>query len=133
VCDRKLRGVLCYFQFQENQTKQINISQATCKKLRESEAVNGHLKKELAAKGKVLKFNNKKQEQLQSLIDVLSKTAENPNRTVQRVITCKIQVVTTLKRTKMFSAINRFKFRPNTGVSQIFLCLYHQDLFGKYS
>jgi len=95
-CDRTLQESLCYLQIQERLTKQINKYQATCKKLKELEAVNSHLKKELAAKEEDLKSNSDKQEQLQSVIDGLTKTVESPNRTVQRVSTCKILVVKTL-------------------------------------
>ena len=51
--------------------------QATCRKLKESEAVNIHLNKQLAAKEGVLKSNNVKQEQLQAAIDGLTKTEES--------------------------------------------------------
>ena len=42
--------------------KQRNQLQAICRKLKKSEAVISHLKKHLAAKEKILKSNNEKQE-----------------------------------------------------------------------
>jgi len=117
VCkwDRKLQEILCYLQIQECLTKQINKSQAICTKLKESEEVNSHLKKQLAAKEEVLKGNNEKQEQLQTLINDLTKTVKSLNRTVHRVSTCKIQVLKTLNWTKILPAINRVKFLPKMG------------------
>jgi len=94
--DITLQKALCYLEIQECLTKQINKSQAICRKLKESEAVNSHLKKQLAAKEEILKSNNEKREQLQSLIDGLTKTMDSLNRKVQRVSTCKVQVVKTL-------------------------------------
>jgi SMC interacting uncharacterized protein involved in chromosome segregation len=132
-CNRTLHEALCCLHLQERLTKQINISQHTCRKLKESEAINSDINKQLAEKEKVLKSNTEKQKQLQSAIDSLTKTVESLNWTVQRVSTCKVQVVTTLKWTKMFTAINRVKCRPNTGVSLNFLASNFKDFFGKYS
>ena len=115
VCHRTLQETLCCLHIQERLKKQINKSRATSRKLKESEAINSHLKKELAAKEKVLKSNNEKQEQLQSAIDGLTKTEGSLSQTVQRVCTCKVQYVMTLKWTKMFTAIIRVKFPPNPG------------------
>jgi len=120
-CDRTLQESLCYLQIQGRLTKQINKSQATCRKVMELEAVNSHLKKQLAAKEEDLKSNNEKQEQLQSVIDGLTKTVESLNRTVQRVSTCKILVVTTLNWTKVFTAINRVKFLQIVGFRRLVL------------
>jgi SMC interacting uncharacterized protein involved in chromosome segregation len=130
-CDRTLQEALCSLHIQERLTKQINKSRAISRKLKKSEAFNSHLKKELTAKGKVLKSNNEKQKELQSIIDGLTKTVESLNRTVQRVSTCKVHVVTTLKWTKMFTATNRVKCRPNTRVSYTFLAF--SVFCGKYS
>jgi uncharacterized protein YlxW (UPF0749 family) len=116
-CDGVLQEALCCLHLQELLIKQINKSRSTSRKLKESEAINSHLKKQSAAKEKLLKSNNEKQEQLQSVIDGLTKTVESLNRTVQFVSTCKVNVVTTLKWTKMFTAINRVKFPPNSGGS----------------
>ena len=119
-CDRTLQEAHCCLHLQERLAKQINKSRATSRKLKESEAINSRLKKELAAAEKVLKSNNESQKQLQSVIDGLTKTVDSLNRTVQRVSTFKVQVVTTRKWTKMFTAINRVKFWSNTVVSQTF-------------
>jgi len=116
-CDSTLQEALCCLHLQELLIKQINTSRSTSRKLKDSEAINRHLKKQSAAKEKVLKSNNEKQKQLQSAIDGLTNTVQSLNRTVQRVSTCKIQVVTTLQWTEMFTAINRVKCRPNTGGS----------------
>jgi uncharacterized protein YlxW (UPF0749 family) len=97
VCDTSLQGAFSYLLIQELLTKQINISLATCRKPKDSEALNSDTNKQLAAKGEVLKSNNEKQKQLQSAIDALTKTVQSLNWTVQRVSTCKVQTVTTLK------------------------------------
>ena len=101
-------------------TKQINKSQAICRKLKKSEAVKSRLKKQLAAKEEVLKNKNEEQEQLQSVVVGLTKTVQSLNRTVRRVITCKIQVVKTLNWNKILPAINRVTFLPTSGVSKTF-------------
>ena len=118
--DRKLQAVLCYLQLQKNKKKTNKYIASYLPETTESEAVNSHLKEQSAAKRKVLKGNNEKQEQLQSAIDGLSKTVESLNRKVQFVYTCKVNVVTTLKWTKILPAINRVTFQPNTEVSKTF-------------
>ena len=117
VCDRPLQDALSYLLIQELLTNQINLSLATCRKPKESEAIKSDINKQLAAKEEVLNSNNENQKQLQSAIDDLTKAVQSLNRRVQRVSTCKVQAVTTLKWTKMFTAINRVKCRPNTGGS----------------
>ena len=116
-CDSTLQEALCCLHLQELLIKQINTSRSTSRKLKDSEAINRHLKKQSAAKEKVLKGNNEKQKQLQSAIDGLTNTVQSLNRTVQLVSTCKVQYVTKLQWTKMFTAINRVKCRPNNGCS----------------
>ena len=117
VCDRPLQDALSYLLIQELLTNQINLSLATCRKPKVSEAINSDINKQLAAKEEVLNSNNENQKQLQSAIDDLTKAVQSLNRRVRRVSTCKVQAVTTLKWTKMFTAINRVKCRPNTGGS----------------
>jgi hypothetical protein len=65
-------------QLQEHLTKQILITQKT-------EALNNGWKKQLEAKGELLKSNNQKHKQLQTTIDGLTQTVKSLNETVQRL------------------------------------------------
>jgi len=113
VLQKITRGSLL-FETSEKSNKTNKYIASYLPETTESEAVNSHLKKQSAAKEKVLKGHNGKLKQMQSVIDGLSKEVECLNRTVRLVSTCKIQVVTTLQWTKMFMVINRVKCWPNT-------------------
>jgi uncharacterized protein (DUF3084 family) len=105
---------------------------ATRRKLKQSEAINSHLKKQLAAKEEVLKSVNEKLEQQLTVIDGLTQTVESLNRMLQLVSTCKIQFVTTLSSQKYFQLSLELKFYQILGSCRLVLPTI-QDLVGKYS
>jgi cell shape-determining protein MreC len=110
-------------QIQEDLTKQVLISQATSIALKNTEAVNNVLKKQLdeyktklETKEEFVKNNNKTQIQLQTDIDGLTKTVQSMNQTIQwlcetpqRVSTYKIAAVALSKWTEISPDISRVK------------------------